>query len=106
VALVVLFVSLFVNVQSCASDTYPARHFCANHPRKLDDTIRDLVRLGVERVTLEGYQQGFADGKRRTVNWDLAGAHDLPPNGRKTTGGGPCFPLNPMLCFGGTRCGH
>jgi hypothetical protein len=37
--------------------------------RKLEAAIRDLVRLTVERAKLEGYEQGYADGKkRRAVN--------------------------------------
>ena len=36
--------------------------------KQLEGTIRDLVRLAVERVKLEGYQQGYEDGKRRAVN--------------------------------------
>ena len=36
--------------------------------KQLEAAIRDLVRLAVERATLEGYQQGYEDGKRRAVN--------------------------------------
>ena len=36
--------------------------------KQLKVAIRDLVRLAVERAKLEGYEQGFADGKRRAVN--------------------------------------
>jgi hypothetical protein len=36
--------------------------------KRLEDTIRYLVRLAVERATLEGYQQGYQDGKRRAVH--------------------------------------
>jgi len=36
--------------------------------KQLEATIRDLVRLAVERATLEGYHQGYEDGKRRAVN--------------------------------------
>ena len=36
--------------------------------KQLEETIRDLVRLAVERATLEGYQKGYEDGKRRAVN--------------------------------------
>ena len=36
--------------------------------KQLEDTIRDLVRLAVERAALEGYERGSADGKRRTVS--------------------------------------
>jgi hypothetical protein len=36
--------------------------------KQLEGTIRDLVRLAVERAELEGFQQGFEDGKRRAVN--------------------------------------
>jgi hypothetical protein len=36
--------------------------------KQLEEAIRDLVRLAVERATLEGYQQGYEDGKRRAVN--------------------------------------
>jgi hypothetical protein len=36
--------------------------------RKLKDTIRDLVRLAIERAKLEGYEQGLVGGKRRAVN--------------------------------------
>jgi len=33
-----------------------------------EETEHDLVPLEVERAHLEGYQQGYEDGKRRTVN--------------------------------------
>ena len=36
--------------------------------KHLEDAIRELVRLAVERAELEGYQQGYEDGKRRAVN--------------------------------------
>jgi hypothetical protein len=36
--------------------------------KQLEEAIRDLVRLAVERATLESYQQGYEDGKRRAVN--------------------------------------
>jgi len=36
--------------------------------KQLEEAIRDLVRLAVERAKLEGYEQGLADGKRRAVN--------------------------------------
>jgi hypothetical protein len=36
--------------------------------KQLEEAIRDLVRLTVERATLEGYQQGCEDGKRRAVD--------------------------------------
>jgi hypothetical protein len=36
--------------------------------RQLEKAIRDLVRLAVERAALEGYQQGYEDGKRRAAN--------------------------------------
>jgi len=36
--------------------------------KQLEEPIRDLVRLAVERAELEGYQQGLEDGKRRAVN--------------------------------------
>jgi hypothetical protein len=36
--------------------------------RQVEDTIRALVRLAVERATFEGYQQSYEDGKRRVVN--------------------------------------
>ena len=31
--------------------------------KQLEEAIRDLVRLAVERAELEGYQQGYEDGK-------------------------------------------
>jgi hypothetical protein len=36
--------------------------------KQLEATIRDLVPLAVERAELEGYQEGYEDGKRRAVN--------------------------------------
>jgi hypothetical protein len=36
--------------------------------KQLEETIRDVMRLAVERAELEGYQQGYEDGKRRAVN--------------------------------------
>jgi len=36
--------------------------------KHLEEAIRDLVRLAVVRAKLEGYEQGFADGKQTTVN--------------------------------------
>lgn len=36
--------------------------------KQLEAANRDLVRLASERPTLEGYQQGYEDGKRRKVN--------------------------------------
>jgi hypothetical protein len=33
-----------------------------------EEAIRDLVRFTVELAPLEGYQQGYEDGKRRAVN--------------------------------------
>jgi hypothetical protein len=36
--------------------------------KQLEEAIRDLVRLAVERATLESYQQGYEDGMRRAVN--------------------------------------
>jgi len=31
--------------------------------KQLEEAIRELVRLAVRRAELEGYQQGFEDGK-------------------------------------------
>jgi len=36
--------------------------------KQLEDTIREVVRLAVERAELEGYQQGCEDGKQKAVN--------------------------------------
>jgi hypothetical protein len=36
--------------------------------KRLEGPIRDLVGLAIERARLEGYEQGYADGKRRAVN--------------------------------------
>ena len=35
---------------------------------QLEEAIRDLVRVAVERAEREGYAQGYEDGKRRAVN--------------------------------------
>ena len=34
---------------------------------KSEGAIRTIVKEAVERARLEGYEQGFADGKRRAV---------------------------------------
>jgi hypothetical protein len=36
--------------------------------KQLEEAIRNLAPLAVERATLKGYQQGYEDGKRRAVN--------------------------------------
>ncbi len=36
--------------------------------RQLEETIRDLVCLAVRRAEFERYQQGYEDGKGKTVN--------------------------------------
>jgi hypothetical protein len=36
--------------------------------KKFEDAIRTIVRLAVLRATLDGYQQGYEDGKRSAVN--------------------------------------
>jgi len=36
--------------------------------KQLEEAIRDLVRQTVARAELEGYQQGYEDGKRRAVS--------------------------------------
>jgi len=48
--------------------------------KKLEAAIRSLVRLAVERATLEGYQQGYNDGKRRAVNGAALPAEPTPPS--------------------------
>jgi hypothetical protein len=35
---------------------------------ELEKAIRDPVLLPVERATLDGYHQGYKNGKRRAVN--------------------------------------
>jgi hypothetical protein len=36
--------------------------------KKFEDAIRTIVREALLRAELEGYQQGYGDGKRRAVN--------------------------------------
>jgi hypothetical protein len=36
--------------------------------KRLEAAIRNLVRLAVEQARREGYEHGYADGKRGAVN--------------------------------------
>jgi hypothetical protein len=36
--------------------------------KQLEEAIRELVRLAVVQAELEGFAQGYEDGKRRAVN--------------------------------------
>jgi hypothetical protein len=47
--------------------------------KKFEDAIHTKVIEAVLRAELEGFQQGYEDGKRRAVNRDGPRAPDLPP---------------------------
>jgi hypothetical protein len=51
------------------------------HQKQLEDTVRDIVRLAVERAELEGFEQGYEEGKRRAANQDVPRIPGLAPQG-------------------------